>query len=91
MSDLLTVPETPERAEEILEQLEPGETMLEVRVVGSSSLADGLTDELRSFEDRDRFQVQPGMGGCPHWVTKEEAIPDLVGKPMEVVEWRDRV
>jgi len=91
MSETLVVPETPESAEEIVDRLEEGLTMLEVRVTGSSSLADDSTDIVRPREDRDEYQVQPALMGSPHWLDKEELLADLVGKPMYVVEWEDRV
>jgi len=78
--------ETIERTRDVLDQIESGETMLEYMITGSSFGA-GEIDTVRRFDDHPgELQVRPWWGGEPIWISEEEAVEGLRGRPLRLVD-----
>jgi len=83
--DGYVAPETIETTREIVTEIEPGEIMLEYLITGTGFGA-GRIDTVRRFDDHPgELQVRPWFGGAPIWIPEDQAIEELRGRPLRLV------
>lgn len=84
--DGYVAPETIESTRKIVAEIKPDETMLEYMITGTGFGA-GRIDTVRRFNaNPGELQVRPWFGGAPIWIPEEEAIEELCGRPLRLVD-----
>lgn len=74
-------------ARDLLDAVEPKETMLEYKVTGDGGFAGAVDTVRKSQHHDDEVQVRSFLGGSPLWIGEEEAVAQLVGHPARVVDY----
>ena len=84
--DGYVAPGTIETTRDIVAEIEPDETMLEYMITGTGFGA-GRIDTVRRFDDHPgELQIRPWFGGAPIWIPEEQAIEELRGRPLRLVD-----